>query len=168
MCLRLFTQSLLRKKISDSSSKLFCASLGRRADAHGGGGKRGTVRLLLDFSVLARVRTLVRCMRVREHANKKLAYYKHLLQHCARIGCSLNRKKWCCAPTNCCLFITKSPYFIAFFLDRTVHGIIPRIFQNKTQSEKHISRSTSVFIIFPEPSTLRTAPLLSGLKYSVN
>lgn len=62
----------------------FCASLGRRAHAHAGGGKRATVRLLLDFSALARVRTLVRCVRVREHANKKLAYYKHLFQRRAR------------------------------------------------------------------------------------
>lgn len=77
-----FTHSVFWKKISDSSSKLFSS---KRADTHvrGGGGKRGTVRLLLDFSLLARVRILVRCVRVREHANKKLAYYKHLFQHCA-------------------------------------------------------------------------------------
>lgn len=132
----------------------------RSADAQPrrGGGERGTVRLLLDFSVLARVRTLVGCVRVREHANKKLAYCKHLFQHCARIGCSLNRKKWWCrAPTNCCLSITKS-HFIAF-LDGAVHGII-----TKYSNLKRNQRNT-----FPDKaSTPRSAPLLSGLKYSLN
>lgn len=161
MCLRLFTQSLLRKKISDSSSKLFLR-FARQTRTRSRGNRRWETRSVC-FWTFPCLRECVRLYGACACANTQTRNWliTNTCSSIVRVGCSFNRKKWwCCAPTNCCLFIPKSPDFIAF-LDRAVHEIIPKYSKNKAPSGK--TRFQINFSLYDFSSTLNPDECASAL-----